>query len=76
MIRQALGRTYINLGASNTYKNKIYASGMTNDSTVKSKIEKLQTGQKISIIGIAFKSGSQEESSWPITLNDIQIITE
>lgn len=49
---------------------------MTYDSSIKAQINKLQIGQKISIIGIAFKSETPEESSWPITLNDVKIIEE
>ena len=76
MTIQKLGRTYINIGNSTTYKNKVYAGGMTYDSSIKAQINKLQIGQKVSIIGIAFKSGTPEESSWPITLNDVKIIEE
>lgn len=76
MMIQNLGRTYINIGNNTTYKSKIYAGGMTNDSNVKSQINKLKVGQKISIIGIAFKTGTPEESSWPMTLHDIRIIEE
>lgn len=49
---------------------------MTDDSSIKAQINKLQIGQKISIIGIAFKSGTPEESGWPIILNDVKIIDE
>lgn len=49
---------------------------MTSDSSIKDKISKLQIGQKISIIGIAFKTGTPEENSWPITLDDVKIIEE
>lgn len=73
---QKIGRTYINIGNSTTYKNTIYAGGMTSDSSIKDKINKLQIGQKISIIGIAFKTGTPEENSWPITLDDVKIIEE
>lgn len=54
----------------------VYAGGMTNNSSIKAQINKLQIGQKISIIGVAFKSGTPEEGSWPMTLNDIKIIEE
>lgn len=70
------GRTYVNIGNSTTYKNKIYAGGMTSDSAVKGQIDKLEKGQKISIVGVAFKTGTPEEDSWPMTLNDIKIIEE
>lgn len=70
------GRTYVNIGNSTTYKNKIYAGGMTSDNVVKGQIDKLEKGQKISIVGVAFKTGTPEESSFPMTLYDIKIIEE
>ena len=76
MMIQNLGRTYINIGNNTTYKSHIYAGGMTNDSNVKFQINQLRIGQKISIIGTAFKTGTLEEGSWPMTLHDIKIIEE
>lgn len=70
------GRTCVNIGNSTTYKNKIYAGGMTYDSAVKDQINKLEKGKKISIVGVAFKTGTPEEGSWPMGLNDIKIIEE
>jgi len=70
------GRTYVNIGNSTTYENKIYAGGRTYDNAVKAQINKLEKGQKISIVGVAFKTGTPEEGSWPIGLNDIKIIVE
>ena len=70
------GRTYVNIGNSTTYNDKIYAGGMTDDSNVKKQIDKLEKGQKISIIGVAFKAGTPKEGSWPMILNDIKIIEE
>lgn len=51
-------------------------AGMTSDSIVKGQINRLKEGQKISIIGVAFKTGTAEEGSFPMCLNDIKIIEE
>ena len=73
---QIHGKTYVNIGNSETYKEKIYVIGNTEDKDVKNQINNLKKGQKISIIGVAFKAGTLEESSWPMVLNDVKIIEE
>lgn len=69
-------KTFVNIGNKSTYKDKVYAGGLTSESNVQNQIKNLQIGQKISIIGVAFKSGTLQEGSFPMSLNDVKIIVE
>lgn len=68
-----LGIVYVNIGNSKTYKKRTFAGGITKDNTIKKQINNLKIGQKITIIGVAFKEAITE-GSWPMTLSNINIV--
>jgi len=66
--------TGVNIGNSETYETRVYASGVTYDSNVAKKINDLKIGQKISIIGTL--PNPNESMSVPVNLHALDIIVE
>jgi len=62
--------TYVNIGNSKTYKERVYAGGTTFDADIIKQINKLKVGQKISIVG------NVSEESYPLRLDNVKIIEE
>ena len=65
-----VAETVVSIGNSTTYRETAFANGSTSDTNIRKQINKLNVGQKISIVGTI------DENTQPIELHDIKLIEE